>query len=62
MNGDPIILRSRIKHNDRIILGTATTFLVKIPGHLELIDIDWEYCWLELSEHVEYRRLAEVNN
>ena len=45
LNGSPITGTTTLSHNDRLIFGTTTTFLVQIPGEAieQGPEIDWEF-------------------
>jgi len=57
VNGQKIYEKKELNHNDRIIIGTNSTFLLKLPGHedespnadkLRDEQLDWEFAQSEL--------------
>ena len=54
INGEMIVKETRLFHEDRLIFGTASTFLILIPGESRRIgfdagkEIDYEYAQEEL--------------
>ena len=56
-----------LKHNDRLIFGTNTIYLVKIPNKIEHADpdlpveIDWEFAQKELLSKIEKSRKHEYD-
>ena len=67
MNGDKTFMRKELFHNDRIIFGTNSIFLIKIPymaiTYSEGVEIDWEFAQKEVMSkenkiiHMENERL-----
>ena len=56
VNGEPVKSKITLKHLDRVIIGTSTLFLFKIPGassSLKEQDIDYEYFIDEKSKQDE---------
>ena len=55
---DDIVFKQVLKDKDRIILGTCTTFLFRLPqkqgtkkyAHIKGEKINWEYCQMEKFE------------
>ncbi|CAD8078169.1 unnamed protein product [Paramecium primaurelia] len=59
VNGSPITGPTLLHHNDRIIFGTTTTFLVQIPGSEQVEqgpEIDWELAQQEMQKKEEEKR------
>jgi len=64
LNGENVEEKTKIRHNDRLMLGTSIIFLVKIPGKEENVkdgaELDYEYAQRELEE-VSKKKVMEEN-
>lgn len=57
-----------MKHNDRLIFGTNSIYLVKIPDQAENVDselpneLDWEFAQKELLSNIEKTKKIEFEH
>jgi len=70
VNGQKIFEKRELNHNDRIIIGTNSTFLLKLPGHedespnaekLKDEQIDWEFAQSELIASMDEEKKIKLD-
>ena len=64
LNGTKVYSQQELHHNDRLIFGTNTAFLVKIPGENMIeqevpMELDWEFAQKELMSKLEKNKKLE---
>jgi len=68
INGERLVQKNSIQHNDRIIFGTNSIFLFKNPGketqsadtNLQNSDIDWEFAQKELVDTMNKLKKTQI--
>ena len=63
------MLRKELSDLDRVIFGTSTTFLIRLPtngkiskeAQIEDREIDWEFCQTERYNFIEQQEKKQFN-